>query len=387
MPLKLRACAALVALACIGTTPPDPPPPISASEIEGAWTSFTLGPANQIRIPVQIGGERVVALLDTGVSVTVITPALAERLRLRASANGQVEALGGSVGVGWASGPRIVLAGTPRSIGRVAIAALDPLAAPGDAPVEMLAGADLLAGVAIDIDYPARRLRLLPSGRLPFVGTRLPLNRMAGSAALWSEVTLGRTRIRRMLVDTGDGGALTLTAAHWAATRPAVPLTTSISWGLTGPVVNGLAVTGNARLGPLRTGEIEVRVERDDGFSARVGANGRIGGGLLSRWRVLLDPGAGLMLVSATGTMPPAPVRSTSGLLVLPRDGALDVVHVMRGSPAEANGWTAGARICTVDGRPAAERDTGWTAGAPGTKVTLGLCDGEPRELVLARFY
>ena len=35
-------------------------------------------------------------------------------------------------------------------------------------PIELLVGRDMIADYALDIDYDARRFRLLPSGRLPF---------------------------------------------------------------------------------------------------------------------------------------------------------------------------------------------------------------------------
>src|SRR5690606_8489576 len=134
------------------------------------------------------------------------------------------------------------------------------------------------------------------------------------------------------------------------------------------------------------------RIERSGGFSQDVGAAGRIGTGFLQRYRVLLDPGAGRMVLAPGAAADAPPLRSTSGLLVRPDGRRLDVVHVMRNSPAADQGWTDGETICTVDGAPipADYRHSAmarWSVDTPGRTVALGLCDGEVRSLTLARFY
>jgi len=107
---------------------------------------------------------------------------------------------------------------------------------------------------------------------------------------------------------------------------------------------------------------------------------------------VLLDPGAGRMVLKPGPDADAPPLRSTSGLLVgLERD-RLKVLHVMRGGPAAAAGWQPGDTICRVDGQPiTADYPTSalakWSIGAPGTAVRLGLCDGTVRTLTLRQFY
>jgi len=68
------------------------------------------------------------------------------------------------------------------------------------------------------------------------------------------------------------------------------------------------------------------------------------------------------------------------------------VAHVMKNGPAEAAGWKAGDRICSVDGMPAqVVGDTPslktWGTGQPGLTVKLGMCNGDKRELTLSSFY
>jgi predicted metalloprotease with PDZ domain len=123
-----------------------------------------------------------------------------------------------------------------------------------------------------------------------------------------------------------------------------------------------------------------------------MGAAGRIGLGYLQRYRVLLDPSAGRMVMAAGSDVDRPPLRSTSGLLVGFYSDRLRVLHVMRGSPAAVAGWQAGDQICSVDGQPitanyASEPISTWSVADPGRIVRLGICGGGVRKLTLERFY
>jgi len=192
--------------------------------------------------------------------------------------------------------------------------------------------------------------------------------------------------LRPIIVDTGDGAWLTLTRAAWLAIDYKGPVTTTLGWGMGGGVVTDTAIVDTLVLPGLPAAESEVRVEGEDGFSARAGAAGRIGNSLLARYRVLLDPRAGRMVLRPLPAPPPVQ-RSTSGLLLGYSNGALEVLHVMRGSPAAEAGFREGERICAADGAPVGEGPAWWTAGAPGRDVRLTMCDGGTRSLTLRLFY
>ena len=143
--------------------------------------------------------------------------------------------------------------------------------------------------------------------------------------------------------------------------------------------------TTRPRAGRVSLG-VEVNIEPSGGFSDVARSAGRIGLGLLQRYRVLLDPTAGhLVLGDPSGSVEP-PLRSTSGLQMVREGGALRVLHVMRGSPAAFAGWKTGERICAVDGEPV-DADSSWPYGAPGRTVMLSLCGAGIRTITLARFY
>lgn len=362
-----------------------------ATDTEARWVPFELTAGNQIRFRTLLNGRWVDAILDTGVSDTAVSARFARAAGMKPLVAGQADAIGGSVALSWGAVDRVEVGGLVRTGGRIAIIDADPRVT-GPAPVDLFVGADLLAAHALEIDYDAQRFRLLPSGRMPFRGATAPL-RLAGPAGLYlSELDLGGRRHRPMIVDTGDGSMLTLTRSAWRGIEPpGAAVTTAIAWGLGGQVESEVTIVPALRIAALPASEIELRIEPDTGFSARKGAAGRLGGGLLRRHRVLLDPGAGRMVLAPAARSEWPVTRSTSGLMLGQRGDRLRVLHVMRGSPAEMD-WQAGMEICAVDGTaiPAGYATSplaSWSTGAPGRVVRLRLCDGTERSLTLARFY
>ncbi|HEY0621442.1 aspartyl protease family protein [Sphingomonas sp.] len=368
-----------------------PPASHLATDTEARWVPFELTAGNQIRFRTLLNGRWVDAILDTGVSDTAVSARFARAAGMKPLVPGQADAIGGSVALNWGAVDRIEVGGLVRTGGRIAIIDADPRVT-GAAPVDLFVGGDLLAAHALEIDYDAQRFRLLPSGRLPFRGVTAPL-RLAGPAGLYlSELELGGRRHRPMIVDTGDGSMVTLTRTAWRGIeQPGGAVTTAIAWGMGGQVESEVTIVPALRIAALPANEVELRIEPDTGFSGRKGAAGRLGGGLLRRHRVLLDPGAGRMVLAPAARSDWPVTRSTSGLMVGQRGDRLRVLHVMRGSPAEAE-WHAGMEICAVDGSPipaayAASPLASWSTGTPGRIVRLQLCDGGERSLTLARFY
>lgn len=361
-----------------------------APDAEARWVAFDITPSNQLLFEMQLNGRAARAILDTGVSHTIVTRDFAARAGLVAKGGQQATAIGGAVRIDWANVSDLSFGGLTRRGGRVGISGALGQERFG---ADVFVGADLLGCCALEIDYDARRFRILPSGRLPFTGTNVPLSLARGSGVFHSGVTLGGRRLRPLIVDTGDGSSVTLSRAAWtSAGYRGATLTTTLGWGLGGPQVTEVAMVPVLSLGAAPPTETEVRIEGPDGYSASVGAAGRIGNGLLSRYHVLLDPRAGRMVIRPGARIDTPPIRSTSGLLLGYSGGALRVLHVMRGSPAAETGWREGDTICASDGAPVAERADGpgsiaWGAGAPGRVVRVTLCDGRERTLTLRRFY
>ncbi len=389
-----------LALLLIAATPVPAPNEGSATlsaDTEARWVPFDLTPGNQIRFTLTLDERPVTAILDTGVSYSVLARASAAVDPARVTAHGQATAIGGAgsgaVTIGWQATRRLTIGGLTRTGGGVTVADLPALATGSARAVDLLVGRDVTGGHALDIDYANHRFRFLASGRLPFVGAIAPLAVSASRRVYESAAMVDGKRIAPMIVDTGDGSAITLSADSWRQADTArLPTTTTVSFGLAGETVSTLAILPAVTIGQQLVRNVEARVEPAGGFSETIGVAGRIGSGLLQNYRVLLDPAAGRMVLKPEAGADVPPLRSTSGLLVgLERD-RLKVLHVMRGGPAAAAGWQAGTMICRIDGAPVTpDYPTSalatWSVGAPGRIVRIGLCDGTVRPLTLAQFY
>ena len=363
-----------------------------ATDAEARWIPFDLTPGTQIRFTMQLDGRDVTAILDTGVSYTLLAKASPAVDAAKLVAGGSAQAIGGSVELDWMPTRTLAIGGLARTGGGVTVTDLPALATGSVSAVDLLVGADLLAGHALDIDYAAHRFRLIRSGRLPFKGATAPLRLSSERSVYESAATLGDRRLAPMIVDTGDGSSITVTEAGWKAAAMGVPSTTAIAFGLAGAAVSGLAIVPDLHVGAMTARSVEVRIEPAGGFSQSIGAAGRIGSGFLQNYRVLLDPGARRMVLDPGPKADRPPLRSTSGLLLGIEKDRLKILHVMRGGPAAAAGWKDGDLICTIDGTPvtseyASNPIASWSAGTPGRVVSLGLCDGTTRELTLRRFY
>jgi hypothetical protein len=386
LPLLAAAALALPAAQPTGTA-------TLAQDAEERWIPFDLTPGNQLRFTMAVDGRPATAILDTGVSYSVLSRRFADTAALKVRPGGSAAAIGGLVDIGWAATKTVTLGGVTRRGGGLTVATLPAIATGGAEPVDLLVGRDLTGAYALDIDYAARRFRLLPSGRMPFRGYTAPLAISRDRLVYVAQVTLGAAQLRPMVVDTGDGSSVTVTAAGWAAARlGGIRTTTAISFGLGGAVTSTIGVVPSLGLGELVARNVEVRIEPAGGFSDSITAAGRIGSGFLQNYRVLLDPAAGRMVLSPGPTADRQPIRSTSGLLVGVAKDHLKVLHVMRGGPAEAAKWKAGDTICAIDGQPIpADYSTSplaaWSAGAPGRLVALRTCDGTTRSLTLRDFY
>ena len=364
-----------------------------SADAETRWVDFDLTPGNQIRFAMTVDGKPVTAILDTGVSYSVIARGSAAVDPTRIRTNGTATAIGGAVPIGWLPTKTLAIGALKRNGGGLSVADLPALATGSATAVDLLVGRDVTGGQAVDIDYPNHRFRLLPTGRMPFRGAIAPLVISPARHLYESAISLGGRRLSPIVIDTGDGSAITVSASAWRAAAPrGISTTSAVSFGLAGPIVNAMAIVPDVRVGADAGRDTEVRIEPQGGFSDTIGVAGRIGSGYLQRYRVLLDPKAGRMILSPGTDADDPPLRSTSGLLVGVEPARLKVLHVMTGSPAKSAGWRDGDEICAIDGQPigrdyAVSPLARWSVGAPGRVVRLALCGGATRALTLARFY
>ena len=122
----------------------------------------------------------------------------------------------------------------------------------------------------------------------------------------------------------------------------------------------------------------------------RIGGN--LGAGILKRFRVIFDYAHDCLWLEPQPGWESAPFeRDRAGLDLEREPGALGVLFVAPGSPAEAGGWKVGDRIVAVNGKPVGdvydESIDRFGRGPEGTSIKLRLEDGTERTLVLRRHY
>ena len=174
------------------------------------WVPFTLTPGNQVSFTATFDGKPLTAILDTGLSYSVLSRDYVRSAGIKVTQQGDATVIGGVVPIGWAATPMLSVGGLTRRGGEIAVAEVPALAAGGGQSIDLLVGPDLLAGYALDIDYANSRFRLLPSGQLPFRGASAPLRTSPPTNIYLTDGALGDHPLHPLMVDTGDGSMLTL---------------------------------------------------------------------------------------------------------------------------------------------------------------------------------
>ncbi|WP_114394387.1 aspartyl protease family protein [Oleisolibacter albus] len=232
-------------------------------------------------------------LFDTGLTDThLITPAVATALRLPwRPVDTAYDAAGRPFRIGQAALDSLTLG--PLRLADEPVAVLDlPAAALQRSDGGVLAGIlgdRLVQDFPVTLDFDRGSLRL--GGEVPAPDAEtlvLPLGWRGN--LLVTQVRVG-DRDLRLLVDTGDFGSITLFDEHRGLPGllvPEGPGTAIPVLGAAGPYALQMAVMPRLRLGGREVGPLSAALSpRGEGMPAFL--DGRLGLGLLSRYRVVLD--------------------------------------------------------------------------------------------------
>ncbi|KHA63096.1 hypothetical protein NI18_18525, partial [Sphingomonas sp. Ant20] len=102
-PASQAAAAPIQASSTPSTSPADRDQGVArlAADTETRWVPFDLTPGNQIRFAMQIDGRSITAILDTGVSYTLLADTSPAVVRRALKPGGRASAIGGSVALRW----------------------------------------------------------------------------------------------------------------------------------------------------------------------------------------------------------------------------------------------------------------------------------------------
>lgn len=344
-------------------------------------------------VELPLGGRATRWLVDSGASIALIAPALAQALKLERRADLRVAGAGGMQRL-----PRFALPPLPLPIAaaRAEAAALDlaSLLGPVGATLDGLIGAPWLREAVTRFDFARGELSWPQRAAAPAgPSALLPLRWDAGLPVL--SLALGERRAEPFLFDTGNAGALVLFAQR---ARTLLDATAAL------PASTVRELGGSVRALHARIERVsaagwtmhELPAAFENGAPGERGAHfdrlsGSLGCAAFEAGAVTLDGPGGRLLVELPGLPEPAPLAGGFGLRLEAGGAAPRVAAVFDAGPAAAAGIAPGQWLLGLGDADA----RGWTpeqvwqrlAGRTQAEFALGTeaADAAPRRVTLRR--
>ncbi len=305
-------------------------------------------------VQIELQGQPTRWLVDSGASAALVSPALAERLRLEPLSPMRVAMAGGVQTL-----PRHRLPPLPGTgmTGEMPALTLDlqQLLGPTGARLDGALGAPWLRERRLRFDFAGGRLVPVAAAAQPPAGAAvLPLRWEQGLPQV--SLAIGDRPPDEFVLDTGNAGAMLIfagRAARLLGDAPALPET----------AVRELGGTVRARLARLATlsapgwtaQQVPAALEGRDGPQRGPALDrlaGSLGVGLFEPGALTLDGPGQRLWVELPGLPTPPPLPGGFGLRLEQR-GSLTVSAVLDGGPAAAAGVRSGDQVQAVDGADA----------------------------------
>jgi hypothetical protein len=234
--------------------------------------------------------------------------------------------------------------------------------------IDGIIGADFIKGFVVEIDYPARVLRLHDKDKFSYSGSgeNLPLTFVhGGHPIIEAEVAVAeRTPVKgRFVLDFGSGASLALhTPFVKEQNLPEVSQKTIRAMG--GGGVGGKVTGRRGRISELRIGKFRVENPLTLFSEDRAGAfasseiQGNIGAMILSKFKALLDYGRSRIILEPNASFKDPIFPFSSGLTLIAEGSdykMFRIAEILEGSPSTEAGLQKDDLITVVDGRPAME--------------------------------
>ena len=243
-----------------------------------------------VKVSVPQSAELLNFLIDSGAGVSVVNLQTAKMLGIKLGQRVDVRGVGNSAEGFWPQRLKATADGValPKDFLAVDLAELSRACECG---VDGLLGADFFRDRVVQIDFSAKRIRLLPSSDVPneVSVVRLKVNR----GVLLASVGVDGGKSQWLRVDTGC-----LWALQWVTKgRSTGAQSKGVSVGLT--ELNIPATTTTVKLGSMIFDSVPTGLHRQPIFS---GESGLLGNGLLARFeRVTFDARAGRLVLDGRG--------------------------------------------------------------------------------------
>jgi hypothetical protein len=362
------------------------------------WVPFDLVEGHLIYFPAEVNGVRTRVLFDSGAASTVIDSRLAARLHIQTRGTLAATGTGGTDTAALAAGVSLRIGSLTLEDLTVAAMPLDKIAQGIGHEVPAIVGQELLNELAVDIDFPHRRIAFERPDAFsaPAGATAVPL-KMNNAGLRSVEISVEHEPAILASFDLGNSAnPLSLAPAYWKAhgMEHGRRSTVTASGGVGGVNVQPQIAVASLALGGLEFKDVPTELEptgqtafESDRDLANIGIE------IWSRFHLIADYPHERLYLLPTPDWNSAPfAKDRSGLALERTADALQVRAVAPGSQRAAEGWKVGDRILTVDGKRAASQPSHlWRERSRGTRVALKGTDAEghafSRQLVLEDFF
>lgn len=319
---------------------------------------------NRVYLPVEVEGHSFPMILDSGAAIAGVSQATAQILHLPAKGKAEIRGNGESLlPITLTKGVTFRLGAAEIAEDKVAIMPFQDLEAREGRPVEGVLSVNVFRRYVVVTDYANRTLALYQPATFVYHGAgkvvALHLSLFSG------EVTIpGHDPLPVILsVDYGTYSALRLyrgfVQKHHLL-EGLSPGIDSFGFGIGGEFPERLGRAASLQIGGVTiNGPVTSFSTAKGGVTASSqGADGTIGGGILSRFKVVLDYSRDQMILEPEANLAEPFPADASGLILQAGGPGLKNIairHVLTGTPAEAAGLHEGDIIVSVNDRDASE--------------------------------
>lgn len=325
------------------------------------------------RIPIEMNSNHVLLqgrvngsgplwfTLDTGAGASVISMRKAQELGLQMSGNGRARGAGGMAESSRLNGITLSLPGAELKNLRLSATALDSLEEAAGRSMDVIIGAELFQRYVVEVDYESKFITLYDPQQFAYQGTgeSLPLTFFYNHPYIHGKIFVaGMEPIEGdFVIDSGSGFGVTVVPSFNKKQMllEHIPKTIQMSArGVGGEFVTTIGRVESLELGRFKLNKPVTAFPQTEGFIAKEGAVGNIGGLILRHFKVIFDYPHKRMILEPNKSFAAAFDIDMSGLLLLtdsPQFKLIKVHRVIEGSPAAEAGIKAGDMILEVNGR------------------------------------
>ena len=333
-------CAALISGAAPSSGPIEPPPPAAGVQRVVAWEAMDLS-SGSIVLKVQIAGETIDAVLDTGASHSGIDSSLAKRLGIAAEKSVTLNGFSKQVRAHQSVGTQITVAGSEYSTSLLIV----DMTATG-LEQKMILGRDFLDIHILELEFSNSRFRILDSAEAREISSE-PISLISSSRRILRiPVRINGQEVFADL-DLGNQNALFISDSAAAQLIPELPRSTWVTLD-----VSGLLTTGSVAVPVFSVAGTDLRSVPALVMSLPDNASANVGLPILRRFAMTLDLGKSRLWLTPDAAAIERPFeRNRLGAALEPQEEGLKILHVALNSPAAAAGLAVGDVIVEIDGR------------------------------------